>query len=474
MLEKEDLKLIEILNELGPNYWDFLEEDTHQYTHGFHNYPAVMVSPISRNIIRIVRSIKQVNSVFDPFVGSGTVMVEAMLSGIPLIGGNDINPLALLLTKVKTTIIPNDVLSYECGSLMSRLEYEYIHNKDLFDNVDNLVREKGFSLTSKEGWATDAYNILVDILKHYPITLHIDNFFNMGFWFKPRVVLFIELIKKHILKIDREDIRDFCLVVLSETIRLTSNKRNGEFKLYRMKPEKVETFVPDVLGIFSSILKRNIEKMRDFELAVKTKPEIHIYCDNSKILNSVKEQYDLIITSPPYGDSRTTVAYGQYSRLSLQLINLNDLKEKEIIDIDKKLMGGERFTKGFTNNLHSQTLEKSLKTIADVDLERAGDVYSFYRDLDQTLKSISNKTNIGGYQFWVVGNRTVKNEYLSTDKILAELAEQYGLIHVYTCDRNIPNKVMPSLNSPTNETGKKVQTMCKENIVVLKKVSNKF
>lgn len=36
-------------------------------------------------------------------------------------------------------------------------------------------------------------------------------------------------------------------------------------------------------------------------------------------------KFDLMITSPPYGDSRTTVAYGQFSRLSLQWLDLENI-----------------------------------------------------------------------------------------------------------------------------------------------------
>ena len=53
------------------------------YTHGIHSYPAMMVSPISRNIINIVRQLKKVDSLFDPFAGSGTVLVEGILSRHP-------------------------------------------------------------------------------------------------------------------------------------------------------------------------------------------------------------------------------------------------------------------------------------------------------------------------------------------------------------------------------------------------------
>ena len=68
MLTSRDMQLIEILQKFPTNYWDFKEEDTKTYTHGIHNYPAMMVSPISRNIIKIVRNIQSVKSIFDEAV----------------------------------------------------------------------------------------------------------------------------------------------------------------------------------------------------------------------------------------------------------------------------------------------------------------------------------------------------------------------------------------------------------------------
>ena len=48
--------------------------------------------------------------------------------------------------------------------------------------------------------------------------------------------------------------------------------------------------------------------------------------------------------------------------------------------IDKTLMGGAKFRKGFEFSIPSKTLTKSLEIIKDIGLERAGDVYSFYLD----------------------------------------------------------------------------------------------
>ena len=95
-MTKNDKQLIKQLQNLPDDYWDFRNEDTKKFTHGIHGYPAMMVSPISRSIIEIVKNIFPVHTLLDPFSGSGTVLVEGMLSGIENVTGNDINPLALL------------------------------------------------------------------------------------------------------------------------------------------------------------------------------------------------------------------------------------------------------------------------------------------------------------------------------------------------------------------------------------------
>ncbi len=222
-----------------------------------------------------------------------------------------------------------------------------------------------------------------------------------------------------------------------------------------------------------TILNRNIEKMKDFDAACSKTGEtsaVTIFKDNAMTLEDVPDDsVDLVVTSPPYGDSRTTVAYGEYSRLSLQWIDLFHLSEKEIMGIDKSLMGGNKYKNGFECNILSSTLKASLQRIQEADLARAGDVYSFYLDLSRAIAAVSRKTKVGGYQFWVVGNRRVKGELLLTDQIIAEIADHYQLEHIYTIGRNIINKVMPSLNSPTNENGVKASTMTNEHIVVLRK-----
>ena len=474
-MTSEDIKLISELNKLPSDYWDFTEEDTKEYTHGLHNYPAMMVCPISRNIIKIVRSIQPVTALLDPFAGSGTVLVEGMLSGIPTITGNDINPLALLLTKVKTTPVNDALLQTTCAELLENIRIRRDEIIEALENVDSYMSDiLGLDLSDKKGWGEEAPKYLNPYVSEHRLNLPVPEFKNIGYWFRPRVILELAVIKSEIEKIADKDIRDFIFVAMSESIRLVSNRRNGEFKMFRMPVKKVLEFHPDVYAEFSNILLRNIQKMADFNRALE-KNTIHshvsIHNNNVSSLESIPENtYDLIITSPPYGDSRTTVAYGEYSRLSLQWINPSNLDDREIMKLDKTLMGGKKYRDGFEFDLPSATLQEALAKIEKEDIKRAGDVYSFYEDLDLAIKNVAQKTKSGGYQFWVVGNRTVKNVLMQTHIIISEIARNYGLVTVHTVGRNIPNKVMPLSNSPSNEAGKKVATMTMEHIVVLRKL----
>jgi len=469
-----DKQLVEYLKKLPSDFWDFKEDDTREYTHGIHSYPAMMVCPISRNIIKILKQFRTIDSIFDPFAGSGTVLVESMLAGIEDIAGNDINPLALLLCKVKTTPISSIELQSAYSRLNMRIENLYQQYDYIIHAIDNYMEAvRGLNLTSKDGWGSDAPKYVSDFYRLNYVSLDVPDFKNIGYWFKPRVIVELSLIKKAICETEEKNIQDFFFVAFSEIIRLVSNRRNGEFKMFRMPPEKVASFCPDTRQEFVRTLQRSIQKMGDFYDAcdnLKKAPRVTVYSQNSCSLGAVADNYyDLVVTSPPYGDSRTTVAYGEYSRLSLQWLDLFEMTEKEIMGVDKSLMGGKKYRNGFEYNIKSGTLREVLDKITDADLERAGDVFSFYHDLEESIKEIVKKTKQNGYHFWVVGNRTVKGVTIPTDVIIAEIAGFYGMEYVYTIERNIINKVMPAVNSPTNETGKTSGTMTNEHIVVLRK-----
>jgi len=243
--------------------------------------------------------------------------------------------------------------------------------------------------------------------------------------------------------------------------------RNGEFKLFRIPKERLKDYNPNVISIFKKRVENNFEGMKEFYKDVDNGTWVKIIKGDSTGRYDIKdESIDCIITSPPYGDSRTTVAYGQFSRLSLQWL---DMAMDGELQIDRKLMGGIVDSK-IENSLKSKSLAKAFNLVAKHDVRRSKEVLAFYIDLNKALIQAYRILKKNKYFCIVIGNRTVKNVKLPTDFIVSELGEEIGFHTVDIIVRNIPNKRMPLKNSPTNITGELGKTMHKESIVILQKI----
>ena len=75
-------------------------------THGFHTYPAALHPDAAKQLLQLVGGI----SVWDPFCGGGTVVVEAMTLGRRAVG-SDVNPVAVLVAHARSQILPLEIIS---------------------------------------------------------------------------------------------------------------------------------------------------------------------------------------------------------------------------------------------------------------------------------------------------------------------------------------------------------------------------
>jgi DNA modification methylase len=407
--------------------WDFRNEDTKIFTHCFHAYPAMMIPQVAGRLID--KYGKDSKLLFDPYCGTGTSLVEANLRNINAIG-TDLNPLARLIAKAKTT--PLNIKTLD------------LYLKDFNDIIF------GFRFGIRPN-----------------VTTHIPDFQNINYWFSKDVQLQLSIIKDYIENIDDLSIQDFFKVAFSETVRESSWTMNSEFKLLRMPPKQIEKFNPDVFGIMEFKLSRNRNGLVSYLCAQNNKKAItEIYsfntvkCIPQEVLpeNSV----DLVVTSPPYGDSRTTVAYGQFSRLANQWLNVMDAS-----NVDKELMGGKRAQNG--HHFDIDILDETIAKIGNQDEKRSKDVIAFFKDYELSIKNIAKTIKRKGHVCYVVGNRRVKSVTIPTDEITKKLFEKYGFRHIETIMRNIPNKRMPFENSPSNIVGEKSPTMKNEYLVICQK-----
>lgn len=406
-----------------PPCWDYRGADTKEYTHCYHNYPAMMIPQIARRLIEEYGA--RASSLLDPYCGTGTSLVEASMKGMD-VHGCDLNPMARLIAETKTLRIEPQVLEL----------YLKEYNNHIFSL--NFGRAK--------------------ILPAAPA------FDNIEFWFKPKTVDKLAALKQFVSGIREESVRKFFLVAFSETVRECSLTRNCEFKLYRMPERQREGFDPDVYAVMTAKLARNHLGLLGYLERVKGKKfKVRVHALNSsESMGEMREKsVGMVVTSPPYGDSKTTVAYGQFSRLSNQWMGVADAAR-----IDNQLMGGKPRQVEKTG---ISCLDNAVKKIMAVDEKRAAEVFGFYVDYRNSIRHVAATIKRGGYACYVVGNRTVKNTVLATDNITRRFFEEQGFRHEGTFIRNIPNKRMPNKNSPTNIVGKTAQTINKEHIVIMRR-----
>src|SRR5699024_9915580 len=309
-MNNTDKKIInELENKITENseYLDFSGSNTKTLTHGYHTYPAMMIPQLAKGFIELTQKHNpDIQNIYDPFMGSGTTIVEGIVHGLDSYG-IDINPLSLLMTKAKTTAINPDFLSENIESLK-----DMIHQ----DSLNYMMGTHGIE--------------------------NIPDFARIDFWFKPQVIEALQLIKNNILKFKEEkDIFYFFMAAFSETVRYVSNTRNSEFKLYRMPKEKLEKWDPNVINIYFDYLKRNyngnIDLYKELQI-LDYQPEVIISKGSNSKSNFEEGTFDLVVTSPPYGDSKTTVAYGQFSRLSLQWLDLEIDEDTKLNQLDNIML----------------------------------------------------------------------------------------------------------------------------------------
>lgn len=404
--------------------WDFRTANTKEYTHCYHTYPAMMIPQVARRILKNYG--KSASLLFDPYCGTGTSLVEANLKGIDAVG-TDINPLARLIAEAKTTKIDIQVLDL--------FIYDFINY--FFSINFNLDRLK---------------SVVIPEVK------------NMDFWFSKTVQKKLGALNYYIQNINNKGVSSFFKVAFSETVREVSYQKLREFKLVRRK-DYAETEDKDVFGIMVSKLSRNKQGLIDYqEDVIESKTQLFDFNSVDGVPETIlpANSVDIVLTSPPYGDSRTTVAYGQYSRLSNEWLGIQEANK-----IDGKLMGGAKTE--HQGEFKSDVLNRVVFSIKKKDEKRVRDVVSFYEDYEKSIKNVSRTIKQDGYACYVVGNRTVKGVTIPTDEITADMFKENNFKHIETIVRNIPNKRMPLKNSPSNVVGKTASTMKHEYIVICQK-----
>ena len=230
--EPDDLELDgtyrEKLSALLTGDLDFHDQDSGYASHNFHAFPAKFPPQLPRIFIKGLTDPGDI--VLDPMMGSGTTVVEALLSG--RVGlGFDIDPLALHLCKVKVNRLAADRVAMAGGQVLERAT-----------------------------WAVQKQNsALVELLANRfdPKTREFINY-----WFQPETQIELLALIVEIERVEDSSIRAFLELVFSAIIITKSGGVSLARDLAHTRPHRISDKVPrSALVEFKKRFQQNLNSL---------------------------------------------------------------------------------------------------------------------------------------------------------------------------------------------------------------------
>lgn len=380
---------------------------TRYLTHGVHKYTARSIPHIPRYFIK---TFTQENDwILDPFCGSGTTALEARLLGRNAIG-IDINPLAVLISEVKTSRLNLDETEVAIKMIKKALR------------------------TSKEKF-------------------HID-FKNIDYWFSKkaqnelsRIRFCIENLKESF----NEETWKFLLLCFSTIIRKSSYADTQMAKAYKSKRvrQKIKAgWTPTPIKIFNGALDSNYIKMKALSkrklLEENSARFFHGSASQTQDIlkqNGVRK-VDSIITSPPYINAQDYFRSYKFEILWLGLATQEALKRLERQTIGTERISGVDYN--FLPKSSNKMLDSILTKIWRKDRKKAHIVYDYFNNMKQILAELHKVLKRRGLFCLVTGNNNICEVEIPTTEILLHMAERNGFRKVEVIRNKIKNRSLPT------------------------------
>lgn len=429
---------------------DFHDLGSGYASHNFHSFPAKFPPQLPRQFIEGLTDPGDV--VLDPMAGSGTTVLEAYLAGRCSIGF-DIDPLALLLSRVKVTPLDLELVAT-------------IGNKTIKQAQQTLVQErKKLKEALQDHWGAKTRQFV-------------------NYWFAPETQLELLALMIQIEKVEDITIRDFLKLIFSAIIITKSGGVSLAFDLAHTRPHRAKVVYSQsgeiVLGhnlvnSESSRVKFLTKSLRspieEFEKRLKQnlgglhsihqgpiQPQVMFGDAQNLPLNSAS--IDLIVTSPPY--AAMAIDYMRAHKFSLVWMEhpIDELGQKR-----KEYIGGEAVTGIDYESLPDETM-KVINGITSVDDKKGRILHRYYSEMTRTLRELYRVLKPGKAAIVVVGSSTMRGKDTRTATCLADIGQSIGFevpeIGVRHLDRN--RRMMP-VGNKINSDSQIQQRMHKEYII---------
>ena len=389
------------------NAWAFVDykpSDTGKWSHDYHRYPAKFIPQLVEKLIDEYVSGKDAH-VNDPFCGCGTTIVTAISRGFKA-SGTDINKIAYLITKVKSTPIEPDYLDRKIEEFLSLIRCLDGAQTTLFHReIKPLIPER-----------------------------HIER---INYWFAEEYKTALGEILGVIYEEDDETIRDFLLVAFSHILKNCSiwlqgsTKPTRDFKKRPLKPYDA--------------LRKHLKKMQKgnkaFYDVVPSKVRDHldeylnIMIGDARCQPVSNDSVDLIVSSSPYVTSYEYADLHQLSTIWLDLAD--DLTEykKEFIGTSYKRYENKKLRSKLAQDIVNKMLERNQKMAKEIE--------AFFIDMEEVFDQSFRILKSGGRCCYVIGDTRLKGVDILNAEVFAESLQYSGFKLDRIIKREIPLKILP-------------------------------
>ena len=375
---------------------------TEQWTHGYHRYPAKFLPDVVRKIIEDYA--QDSTLIADLFAGCGTTLVEAKVHGISSVG-TDINPVAQLITKVKTTALSPIALQ-------------------------------------------QAYDVLVKLFAEYSESDYagIQKHDRIDYWFTQPQKAKIAFLYDKISHLDvNDDIKDLFYVCISHILKNCSWWLQTSTKPQRDMEKKPEDPFEEFCRHCKKMIGWNEKFYNELNEKGRLDTPCEIHLEDARHTSIQAGSINAIITSPPYV---TSYEYADIHQLTAYWMEyMSDIQE-----FRKKFIGSSYSGNTSLMVSESKQAQKIVNALADKSMHIARDVAQYFNDMQEVAKEMSRVLAPNGYACIVIGNTKIKEVQIKSAEVLFEFLRNAGLRKVNVIKRSIPHKLMPTLRD--NNTGR--------------------
>ena len=403
---------------LKPTRFRFEQQVTERFTHYLFRYPAKFHPPVARQLIEQFTNPHDL--ILDPFCGSGTLVVEAVLLGRRAIGV-DVDPVAAFVSQTKILPIPAQGLRASAEKLLAGLTN--------FERPDKHYQRLMFrDLTDTEFQA----EVQSETLSLPPIP-------NLFHWFRRYVAVDLAVIKREIDCLHAPSLhRKFLKLCYGAIIRKSSNAdpvpvSGLEVTSHMLKLDKRGRHVNPYL-LLKRALARALDDWELFERRAGNNRQLAVIKrgNATQIRKYVRKPVDVVITSPPYHNA---VDYYRRHTLEMYWLDLIDSHQAQLA-LRPHYIGRSRVAKSNSLILKSKltsTLASSWEhKIAALSDQRARDFKHYVFSMTKCLTGLAALLARGGRAIFVVGKNSWNGYEIPTVDLFNEMASsQFRLVDQY-------------------------------------------